>query len=232
MSHGDNADNADNADNGVLQGETAADSRQTVVQKGPTADTDLSNFPVISVSGVLYRAHSTAHGPWYFDSGDGGRFNLEAPEGTCYAASDIWSATRERLADFFAIAGQSLAEAKADKFHVTELTLETAIKCANLDSAFVVESNITRELSSMEDYSVSRSWATAFRNEQFEGMFYPSRFTAGPATAVAMFGAAGEHSLGLIGAVTSGRDACAQAHIAVVSIVGSNNVRFEETPRP
>ncbi|MCE5288655.1 MAG: RES domain-containing protein [Nocardiaceae bacterium] len=45
----------------------------------------------------LYRAHHRDFGVWWFASDTGGRFNLEATNGTCYLAVDEETALRERL---------------------------------------------------------------------------------------------------------------------------------------
>lgn len=62
----------------------------------------LKDFPRGNSPSSLYRAHSSAHGPWYFaplpaEPRHGGRFDLAAPHGTCYVANNIEACVRERL---------------------------------------------------------------------------------------------------------------------------------------
>ncbi|MGN6634758.1 MAG: RES domain-containing protein, partial [Oryzihumus sp.] len=72
-------------------------SREVVAQQVPR--TRLAGFPAYRLDPrtVLCRAHLAANGPWWFSHDGGGRFDLPAPRGTCYLATDPAAAVRERL---------------------------------------------------------------------------------------------------------------------------------------
>ena len=49
---------------------------------------DFTGFPhwALPTTRALYRIHRQDRGPWYFDNGPTGRFNLSGAFGTCYLA--------------------------------------------------------------------------------------------------------------------------------------------------
>ncbi|SKY45329.1 hypothetical protein RND64_19880 [Gordonia sp. w5E2] len=73
-------------------------SRESVALREP-GGRDLSSFPTVSIptSAQLYRGHRTANGAWFFSNGGAGRFDLDAPRGTCYLGVDPDTAVREVL---------------------------------------------------------------------------------------------------------------------------------------
>ena len=74
-----------------------SDSRQRPALGAPPAE--LSRFPRARLTSdtVLYRAHTRGRSPWWFSSDLSGRFDLLAPHGTCYLATDVETALRERF---------------------------------------------------------------------------------------------------------------------------------------
>lgn len=55
----------------------------------------LAGFPWSRVPARLMRVCRRGRETWWFSNDGSGRFNLEAPEGTCYLASDAYAALRE-----------------------------------------------------------------------------------------------------------------------------------------
>lgn len=150
-----------------------------------------------------FRAHSNAHheqsdrGCWWFascapDDTGGGRFDLPAPDGTCYLADDVEAAVRERLGPAWgshpflpqgALAGTTVSGIELAKY----LTASTVADTNNPDAAGFT----TRELSSGARYSLTRRHAAAFAAAGFTAIRYEPRFTPGAVQAIALFGEAG-----------------------------------------
>ncbi len=66
------------------------------------------------------------------------------------------------------------------------------MRLANLRVSAAADFGVTRELESMTPYDVPARWAAAFDAAGFDGIWYGPRFSPGSASAVALFGAAGE----------------------------------------
>jgi len=165
-------------------------SREVVAQRAPQAA--LAGFPAYRLDPrtLLCRAHLAANGPWWFSHDGGGRFDLPAPRGTCYLATDPAVAVRERLG---AVLGGvpyvpvSLLEGVV----VSRLGVPVARRLANLRVARAAEFGVTRELETMVPYAVPQAWARALADAGMEGVRYGPRFTPGAASSVALFDEAG-----------------------------------------
>src|SRR5690348_13376786 len=96
----------------------------------------LIGFPrwTLSTTRMLHRAHSSSNGPWWFATAHGteddGRFDLPAPDGTCYAASTEAAAVRERWGRNLVRRGYVMAS-DADGSQVSRLTVPTQHRLAD-----------------------------------------------------------------------------------------------------
>lgn len=168
-------------------------SRQSVAQRHPHPDRDLSTFPTRPIdAGTRWRrAHRHEHEPWFFSSDGKGRFNLSEPFGTCYLASSDDVAARESIGPDIARSGVVVATFLEGRL-VSSLTLAEPIKAAHVSSDEAFPFGVTSELCSMEKYQVPRQWAHSLHESGFEGIWYHPRFSPGAdARAIAVFGPAG-----------------------------------------
>lgn len=198
--------------------------RDVVAQEGPGRD--LRGFPTSSLStrDVLWRAHRRARSPWWFSS-HGGRFDLPAPQGTCYAARDLEAAVREAAGQRLLSGGVVSAEFAAERV-VSELRLSGAVSLADLTSRAAVRFGVSRGLSTMTPYDIPQQWARAFAADH-PGIECHSRFTTGDLRCVAIFGPAGAHSIGTQRAVIPFAEAASRVGIAST---GGTRLRINRPP--
>ncbi|OMH29353.1 hypothetical protein BKD30_01080 [Tersicoccus phoenicis] len=164
---------------------------QTSFQDEPDPGLDLSAFPTVEcASEVVYRAHSIERDPRWFSSDGGGRFDLPVPRGTLYAAGNVKTATRERLAKMLDH-GRKVLLKHAQAFAVSTLVLPPAAHFADLNDPTADEFGATNELAAMRPYAVPQAWARAFDDAGINGVRYGARSTSLPANSWALFGAAG-----------------------------------------
>jgi hypothetical protein len=176
---------------------------------GPPDDpAELASFPGRTVQGRWFRSHvdrpaEPDHGCWWFASlGHGdpngfGRFDLAAPEGTCYLGSSAEVAARERVGPFLSnVAGREYVSAAvlatADgPVAVTEVSV-APVEAANLPVKAATRW-VNRSLSvGTGIYGVSQAWAARLRAASFDAITYEPRYTGGRrARALALFGPAG-----------------------------------------
>lgn len=166
--------------------------RRDVTTQGPPAPAqDLTAFPdkKLEVGRRWFRQHCLP--PWYFDSGPKGRFNLDAPRGTCYLASSEEAAAREHIGPEMLRAGVVPAQLLHGRF-VSELLLPHSIRVAHLQDrrglAFGVAGN---ELCHMSPYDVPRAWARAFDAAGFDGIWHTLRYSTTSPRGLSLFGSAG-----------------------------------------
>lgn len=139
---------------------------------------------------MAFRAHAADRAPWWFDNGDGGRFNLHGDKGACYVATSAATAVRERLRDEL-IGGGVVSRRLAEAFDVSIVRAPRQYRCASVSSPSAVEHGMVRELVTMEDYTVTQAWSQSLFDAGFDGIFYASAYTTGGPTAYALFGEAG-----------------------------------------
>jgi hypothetical protein len=180
----------------------------------------------------VFRAHSTEFGPWFFASGDGGRFNLREPFGTCYFADDVETAIRESLGAYVEDGGLA-TRAEVNVRRVSALNLSPGV-FADLGDPASVRFDLTREVLTTIDYEVTNAWARAFSGIPVDGIRYASRFTMGPPNSWALFGAAGPdvtRAVAALGTFT-GQQACDLAGIRVMddSIGSDEEITFVKPP--
>lgn len=164
----------------------------TASQSAPPAEADLSPFPemYLTPETPMYRSHGAAHGAWYFDSGAEGRFNLHGARGTCYAATSVDTAVREKVRGRVSQAGV-VSRSLADSLVVSVVGVLTPHRCAAVNDVDAAKHGIVRELTTMASYSIPQAWAQAFEDAGYDGVAYGSAFTTGSADAYALFGEAG-----------------------------------------
>lgn len=143
-----------------------------------------------------WRAHRVRSGrdsgAWWFSSGSGGRFDLPAPDGTCYLASDPQTAVRERLGPRLALANEITDR---DVYGVVVSCLpvpEGPGLVDTLSREAVQVAGLTREISTVVDYALTCAWAVWFATCGCGGVRYAARHTTGQdEVAFAVFGRAG-----------------------------------------
>ena len=144
---------------------------------------------------TLYRVHRHVHGPIYFASGRGGRFNLRYAAGTCYLAEEAVAAFLEALQDVLPPLPTSyLPRAEVDARRVSRLTLRTPVRLADCTSERAAAFGITGQIhaSRRNDHSRTRSWARALARAGFGGVRYFAKHNpAQNSISVALFGPAG-----------------------------------------
>jgi hypothetical protein len=162
----------------------------------PPAASALAGFPTRAAPRRLHRVGESARVWWYASrpSGDTtprGRFDLVAPEGTCYLAATLEGALlektlrrpkrivpAERLRELFHASVQG-----AGRPALADLTAREA-------SSYGINAEIHTAL----DYAKPAAWAAALRRARFRGLRYLMR--SDPAlrqVGVALFGRAGLH---------------------------------------
>lgn len=152
---------------------------------------DLRGFPSTSPPAELVRVCRASAGTWWFSSDGSGRFDLPAPEGTCYLATDAYAAIREatRLGPVSAdwVTERELRETAPPDPHA-RLAATTRKAAGNY--------GITTELVTLVPYDLPRRWATAFRAHGYDGIRHQLRHDqrARP-SGVAVFGPAGASTL-------------------------------------
>lgn len=169
------------------------------VALGRPGGQDLTGFPpaTLTTSTPLWRGHrrtlpdGRVCGPWWFSS-TGGRFDLPAPDGTCYLAYDEQTAVRETIGDTLT-AGQALPAVFADERVVSALRLPSPITAADTCHSDAVQHGLTREISTVTPYGLPQRWAAEFHAAGHGGIQYQTRFTTTPAAnAAAVFGPGGD----------------------------------------
>lgn len=152
------------------------------------APDDLIGYPVRPKATATYRAHNDEYGPWWFSTApstagvEGGRFDLPAPEGTCYVATSVSAAVREYLGKEAARSWVSADSAKWKSTAVSQLDPadrpSPGTPLANTKVKKAARFH-TDELHTHPDYRLTRQWAAAFRRAGFGGLRYRARFSTG-----------------------------------------------------
>lgn len=148
---------------------------------------DLTGFPTVPPPAELVRVCRATNATWWFSSDGAGRFDLVAPHGTCYFATDEYAAIREssRLGPVSPtwVAGRELR--RVDPADRAATLAGTTRKAAG-------RFGVTAELATVVPYALPRRWAAAFRDHGFHGIRHQLRHDprARP-SGVAWFGPAG-----------------------------------------
>lgn len=180
----------------------------------------------------LYRAHAVNRSPWWFSSDLSGRFDLIQPNGTCYVATNVTTALRERFGHDLVRQGVVTFEAAA-RTQVSEVRVPVPRWLANSCSRSAVEFGMTREIATCPAYDIPQAWAAAFfETGKHAGIRYQTRFTIGSTpNAVALFDDAGQRDWPIDPRPLGGAEACAQAGINVARRPARRQVRIVKPPR-
>lgn len=168
--------------------------RDTPAQQPPDAID--SGFPSIAPGrsswfrAHTYRSESVDGGCWYYASspamGQGGRFDLPQPHGTCYWASSEIAAARERLGR----AGDLIAYDEVRGSVVSTAWFDPGV-LADLLSTDAAKKGVTGELGNVSSYALGQLWARAFFKAGFSGIHYQPRFSTERVEALALFSFSG-----------------------------------------
>lgn len=145
---------------------------------------DLERFPAVRVPKRLVRVCQSVHGTWWFSSDGSGRFDLRMPHGTCYLATDDWSAIRE---------ASRLGPVSTEWVRERELREVSApTGCTRLAATTwkaAGRHGVTTELITVLPYDVPRQWAAAFHSHGFHGIRHQLRHDPRPrASGISVFG--------------------------------------------
>jgi hypothetical protein len=178
---------------------------------------DLTGFPTVDATGEWYRAHTAGLGPWWFSHDGSGRFDLEPPYGTCYLASGVDVAVRERLGETL-VGGRMISAEAADKMVVSRLEVDDDDPMADTTRQEATRYGVTRELGTTTPYDLPRRWAAALHAHGMGGLRYWPRFSLdGTTQALALFDRAGHDDGRTVDPEPmSGRAAAAMAGIEVL----------------
>jgi hypothetical protein len=119
-----------------------------------------------------------------------GRFDLPAPSGTCYLASDPLAAVLELLGtdrEGGMVAAEFLAERR-----LRELQAPREFAIADLTSRRVAGYGVTSEIGTLVPYALAQAWAARLYEAGFEGLVYWLRHDPSRGEGWALFGPAGE----------------------------------------
>jgi hypothetical protein len=170
-------------------------TRQRPTLRAPRANEELRGFPAsnIETNQVYWRVVREPHGPWWFGSTLNGRFDLPAPEGTCYLASDDLGAMLERLGPQL-LPGGIVPESLLSGRVLRALRFPRHHRVANC-LAQHASKWVTAEISTLTPYDLPQAWAAAFHRAGFQGIRYAPRHSTSRRThSLAIFGAAGERN--------------------------------------
>lgn len=194
---------------------------------------DLSGFPRSRLlpSKLLFRAHTAGRSPWWFSSSLEGRFDLIKPNGTCYLATDVDTALRERFGHDLVRQGVVTFEA-ATKTQVSKVQVPATRQLANTCSRDAPKFGMTREIGTCASYTIPQAWAAAFfATGKHSGIRYQTRFSTGAAAhAVALFDVAGQQHWPVDPNPVDGVRACIDEGIKVVRRPTRRQVRIVRPP--
>ena len=138
----------------------------------------------------LFRTHRAAHGPCWFSSSGYGRFDLAAPNGTCYTAETEQLTLLETWAGMRVVPSTELVER-----YISVIQTTTARNLADLTSNAATQFGVTAEIFTTGNYQRTQLWAAALRAAGYDGIRYWARHDlAHTHGCIALFDTAGEHT--------------------------------------
>lgn len=178
----------------------------------------------------IWRAHRRDRSPWWFCSDLHCRFDLPAPAGTCYVATDPATAVRERLGQRLVSAGV-IPIADADAFVVSTLRVPQGRRVADSAHPAAATYGVTRELATAVPYGLPQRWAAALHAQAMPGLRYLARFATTPRpNAIALFHDAGAATWPTDPEPDLGRRAAAAAGVEVVDSPRRSALRMATPP--
>ncbi|MEA2604767.1 MAG: hypothetical protein QOF89_5759 [Acidobacteriota bacterium] len=162
------------------------------LSRPPEDPADLKDFPCrgLNPGMVLFRVVRRGRGPWWFGSSMAGRFDLPAPHGTCYVASDPLAALLEVVgADRM---GGLVSHDFLRERGLRELPVPRELVIAELTSRKAIGFGITAEIGTIVPYDLPQAWAAKLRESRCDGLVYWLRHDPSRAEGWALFGPQGE----------------------------------------
>ena len=170
--------------------------RRDASRQGPPGD--LTGFPsrLLTTTRRWSRCHRRTLGAWFFATtppdaaqGEGGRWDLAAPHGTCYLAEDDRAALMEVVGPDLYDQG-FLTEGFLRQRVTSTVTLPERPRVADLLDDRISVFGATAELGGAITYDRTQAWARAFGEHGFGGIVFGLRFR--PNTeGLAVFGTSG-----------------------------------------
>jgi hypothetical protein len=121
----------------------------------------------------------------------GGRFDLAAPDGTCYLAETEGVAARERCGRFI-IKNMPVPPEWFEGRVVSKFAVPPPDgPVGDLTNTAAATSGVTAEIHTISDYRLTTRWAAAARRSGYGALLYQPRFTPGSEQALALFGPSG-----------------------------------------
>jgi hypothetical protein len=169
--------------------------RESLSLSRPPDDPEaLRAFPTrkLSPDRELFRVARNGYGPWWFGSSMEGRFDLPAPDGTCYLAA-------EDLAAWMEIIGPELRDhiVSADLVRARRLVrvhVPREIALSDSTSRRAGGFNVTLELSTTVPYDLPQAWAARLRASGSAGIVYWLRHDNSRTKGFALFGPHGNRT--------------------------------------
>lgn len=205
-------------------------ARREASRQGPPAD-DLSGFPsaAVAASTKWHRCHQTQHEPWFYashpaDKIGGGRWDLPAPNGTCYVAESAGAALKETagpdLHDHGFVTG-SWADARS----VSGVELGAKVSVADMTDAAVSDHGASNELVGALRYRITQAWARGWHAAGLGGVQYGLRFAAN-LIGLGLFGPAGARTGGRVLGARSAREVASTSGVRVVEVPASRDMNI------
>lgn len=149
----------------------------------------LAGFPerLLAAGALLARIHLASCDGWWFSHDGSGRFDLEAPSGTCYLAETAAGAFIEVFREFPVVAASDV-----DERELSWLSVPRELRLADATASRARHFGLTSAIHTSEDYDTTRRWAAEFAGRDLDGVWY--RCGHDPSSrevAVALFGPAG-----------------------------------------
>ncbi len=158
---------------------------------------ELIGMPAIDLSGRrAHRVHlASRSSPWWFSSakgGAGGRFDLEAPLGTCYLAAEVSGSVIEAFAGF---GRGALPISELRRRRRAEVVCPPrSPRAADLCDRRARGLGVTAALWAGDDRRITQAWAAALRRSGWLAVWSgASHDPSGTERNIALFDLAGEH---------------------------------------
>lgn len=136
----------------------------------------------------IFRSHAHGRGACWFSNSGKGRFDLAAPDGTCYAAESAVVALLEAWGGM-----QIVPDYLAAQRDMSRLRIDDPAPVADMTSNAAIRFGVTAEVFATGDYPMTQLWAAALHRAGFAGIRYWARHDlAHTAACLALFGPAGD----------------------------------------